>query len=65
MRERYVARAEADNGWRIFNRRTKRPWGNYFKNYPETLLTELNGPKRPEKITELSKVSYSCSQSLN
>lgn len=46
MRARYVARAEAGKGWRIFNRRTQKPWGNYFKNYPENLLAELNGPKR-------------------
>ena len=57
MNERYVARAYAGKGWRVFNRRTQRPWGIYFPNYPETLLAELNGQKRPDKIAELTKKS--------
>jgi hypothetical protein len=56
--KRYVARAEAGKGWRIWNRKTKRPWGNYFKEYPEDLLDELNGDKNTKKIVELSKKSY-------
>lgn len=52
---RYVAKAESGKGWRIWNRRTNRWWGNSFSYYPEALLEELNGAKRPEKIVELSK----------
>jgi hypothetical protein len=56
---RYVAKAIAGTGWRIWNRRTKRWWGNYFKEYPQKVLDELNGAKRPENITELTRPSYS------
>ena len=53
--DKYVARAEAGVGWRIWNRRTRRPWGNYFADYPEALLRELNGPARPAELTRLAK----------
>ena len=53
--QRFVAKAVAGSGWRIWNRKMKRWWGNYFIVYPEELLDELNGPARPEKIVELSK----------
>ena len=33
-------------------------WGSLFASYPEALLAELNGPKRPDRITELSGGSY-------
>lgn len=52
---RYVAKAEPKKGWRIWNRKMKKWWGNYFKQYPEDLLAELNGERRPEKIVELTK----------
>ena len=54
---RYVARAEKGVGWRIYNRKTKRPWGNYFKDYPQKLLDELNGEARPVILTELARNS--------
>jgi hypothetical protein len=53
-RKRYVANAESGRGWRVWNRKLKRPWGNFFKLYPEDLLDELNGERRPEKIAELT-----------
>jgi hypothetical protein len=56
---RYVARAEAGTGWKVWDRKTKRSWGNYFHEYPESLLQELNGPKRPEKLVELCRLSFS------
>lgn len=52
---RYVARAEAGKGWRIWNRKSKKFWGNPFLDYPDALLAELNGPARPEVIVELVK----------
>ena len=54
---RYVARA-VPGGWRIFNRRTKRWWGNYFREYPEDVLAELNGQRRPDVLTQLCRKSY-------
>ena len=56
---RYVAKAEAGLGWRIWDRRLKRSWGNYVSHYPDELLAELNGAGRPEVITSLSRESKS------
>jgi hypothetical protein len=56
--DRYVAKAVPGVGWRIWNRRTKRWWGNYFAEYPQKTLDELNGPKRPDELTKLTKPSY-------
>ena len=53
--QRFVARAVSGKGWRIWNRKTKRWWGNFFSEYPTALLVELNGLKRPDKLTELAK----------
>lgn len=52
---RYVAKAVPGVGWRIWNRKQKKWWGNPFREYPAELLAELNGPKRPERLVELSK----------
>jgi len=56
---RNVAKAEAGIGWRIWNRKTKRWWGNYFYDYPEALLQELNGLSRQEVLVRLCKSSQS------
>ena len=45
-------------GWRIWNRKQRRWWGNFFAAYPTELLAELNGQKRPKRIAELSRASY-------
>jgi hypothetical protein len=55
---RYVAKAVPDYGWRVWDRRGNRWWGNFFAAYPEALLAELNGPKRPDRIMELSRRSF-------
>lgn len=57
MGTKYIAKAEAGVGWRIWNRKTKRWWGNYFPSYPEDVLAELNGPDRPDVLTKLCKIS--------
>jgi hypothetical protein len=54
---KYVAKAEAGVGWRIWKRRTKRRWGNYFFEYPEAVLQELNGLARQEVLVRLCKSS--------
>ena len=54
--QRYVAKSEAGKGWRIWNRKMKRWWGEWYQSYPEKLLDELNGLKRPEEITRLTQV---------
>jgi hypothetical protein len=57
-RKRYVAKAVPGSGWRVWDRKRGCWWGNDFSAYPETLLAELNGDKRPDRITELSRGSY-------
>ncbi len=52
---RFVAKAEAEKGWRIWDNKIRRWWGERYENYPETLLAEPNGDKRPERLTELTK----------
>ena len=55
---RFVVRAVAGKGWRIWNRRASGKgnwWGNYFRIFPSDLINELNGEHRPEKIVEFTK----------
>jgi hypothetical protein len=56
---KYVAKAEAGVGWRIWHRRTRRWWGNFFSEYPEAVLQELNGPARQEVLVRLCRSSQS------
>ena len=56
---KYVAKAEAGVGWPIWNRRTKRWWGNFFSQYPDALLQELNGMGRQDVLIRLCKSSQS------
>jgi hypothetical protein len=56
-RKRFVARAEAGRGWRIWDKQQKRWWGPVLSRQPDALLAELNGPKRPERLTELLRAS--------
>ena len=50
---RFVARTE-DSGWRVYDRQQKKSWGDRYNVYPAQLLAELNGPKRPERIVQLT-----------
>jgi hypothetical protein len=52
---RFVAKAESGQGWRIWDRTVKRWWGNPYEHYPDQLLTELNGAKRPDQLRELGR----------
>jgi hypothetical protein len=56
---RYVARAEAGVGWRVWDRRLKRWWGNFFADHPAEILQELNGQARPEALAALARPSKS------
>ena len=53
MNRKYVVRAEAGKGWRVFNRRTRRWWGEWYRTQPDALLIELNGEKRPTELVRL------------
>ena len=52
-KHRFVARAEAGKGWRIWDNQQKKWWGERYQSFPEHLLAELNGSKRPEQLAEL------------
>jgi hypothetical protein len=54
-RKRFVARAEAGRGWRVWDKQQKRWWGRVFARQPDAVLAELNGPKRPERLVELMR----------
>jgi len=52
-KRRFVAKAEAGKGWRIWDNTQKKWWGEIYQSFPEKLLQELNGDKRPEQLTQL------------
>jgi len=52
---RFVGRATAGQGWRVWDNTVKRWWGQFYKRHPQQLLDELNGQKRPEVITKLTR----------
>ncbi|HZL73950.1 MAG TPA: hypothetical protein VFB83_01125 [Propionibacteriaceae bacterium] len=51
-RRRYVARG-VPGGYRIWDNRTQRWWGDLYELCPDDLLRELNGDKDYQRITEL------------
>ncbi|UQN05211.1 hypothetical protein [Deinococcus sp. QL22] len=52
-RARFVAKAIPGEGWRILNRKTEGWWGELCKDYPATLLAELNDAQRPPEFMTL------------
>jgi hypothetical protein len=54
-KRRFVAKAEAGEGWRIWDNKIGKWWGQRYVNFPEALLVELNGEKRPVQLTNLAK----------
>ena len=52
---RFVAKAEAGKGWGIWNKKAKKWWGERYRDRPDKLIDELNGEKRPDVITQLSR----------
>ena len=55
MPMRFVAKAESGKGWRIWDNQQKKWWGQVYQNHPVQLIAELNGQKRPARLTELAK----------
>ncbi len=51
-RKRYVARGVL-GGYRIWDNKARRWWGDLYELCPDDLLNELNGEKSSEKITVL------------
>ncbi|MGW6843539.1 hypothetical protein [Streptomyces sp. NPDC054958] len=53
-RRRYVARG-VPGGYRIWDNKGQRWWGDHYELCPDGLLTELNGAAEPAKLTALLK----------
>ncbi len=53
-KRRYVARG-VPGGYRIWDNKARRWWGDHYELCPDGLLTELNGQARPERLTVLMK----------
>jgi hypothetical protein len=53
-RRRYVARG-VPGGYRIWDNKNRRWWGDHYEFCPDDLLAELNGAKRYQRITALLK----------
>ena len=54
-KRRFVGKSESGKGWRIWDTKIRRWWGEPYLAYPEQLLAELNGEKHPERLAELIK----------
>ncbi|MFE5210682.1 hypothetical protein [Streptomyces sp. NPDC056600] len=54
-KRRYVARG-VPGGYRIWDNRGRHYWGDHYELCPDGLLAELNGAKRPERLTELQRL---------
>ncbi|GAA1857668.1 hypothetical protein [Actinomadura bangladeshensis] len=53
-RRRFVARG-VPGGYRIWDNKARRWWGDLYDLCPDDLLSELNGAADPEKIAVLLK----------
>ncbi|MFC8870423.1 hypothetical protein ACFUAC_22720 [Streptomyces sp. NPDC057148] len=53
-RRRYVARG-VPGGYRIWDNRSRRFWGEHYELCPDDLLKELNGAADRDRITALLK----------
>ncbi|PBC70552.1 hypothetical protein BX265_5095 [Streptomyces sp. TLI_235] len=42
-------------GYRIWDNRARRWWGDLYEHCPDDLLGELNGPADPDRLTELMR----------
>ncbi|MCR9254223.1 MAG: hypothetical protein NXI20_27670 [bacterium] len=53
-RRKYVAKG-VPGGWRIWNTKMKKWWGELYEIQPDELVEELNSNKRPEVLVQLTK----------
>lgn len=54
---RYVAKAQDDGSWRIWNKLARKYWGQQYNRRPDEIIDELNGEKRPDILTALTRKS--------
>jgi hypothetical protein len=53
-RRRYVARG-VPGGYRVWDNKACRWWGDLYELCPDELVTELNNSHRSDRITELTR----------
>ncbi|WP_326637703.1 hypothetical protein OIE67_06820 [Nonomuraea fuscirosea] len=53
-RRRYVARG-VSGGYRIWDNKARRWWGDLYELCPDEVLDELNGARDPGRLTTLLK----------
>ncbi|MEU0675293.1 hypothetical protein ABZ330_20835 [Streptomyces sp. NPDC006172] len=53
-RRRYVARG-VPGGYRIWDNRGRRYWGDFYELCPDDLLAELNGPADRDRVVGLMR----------
>ena len=56
-KRRFVGRAIAATGWRIWDVKLRRFWGEVYDPFPQALLDESNGRKRPQSLSHLAEKS--------
>jgi hypothetical protein len=52
---RFVGKAVPGEGWRVWDRKLNRWWGQVYRELPATLLDELNWNKDPGRLVELTR----------
>jgi hypothetical protein len=55
-RRRYVLRG-VPGGWRIWDNKRSRFWGDLYEVSPDELVTELNGQKRFGFVVDLARAA--------
>lgn len=53
-RTKYVEKG-VPGGWRIWNKKARKWWGELYEKQPDELLNELNGEKRPDVLVKLKR----------
>lgn len=53
-KRKFVAKG-VPGGWRIWNNKTAKWWGELYERQPDELVIELNGEKRPHVLVELTR----------
>ncbi|WP_408952240.1 hypothetical protein [Lysobacter sp. Hz 25] len=56
-KRRYVGKPVPADGWRVWDGKSKRGWGNVYADYSAAVPDELNGEGSPQRPTELGRRS--------
>lgn len=54
-RRRFVGKGIPKGGYKIWDSKIKRWWGETYKYYPDELIKELNGDKKPTQLIAITK----------